>query len=152
MPWYAVYTKPRSEKKLALELNKRGFNTFCPTTMTIRQWSDRKKKVEIPLIPSYLFVNTDSKYIKSVINVPGVIRILYWNGIPAVISDKEIETLQNYSKGVYQQITVEDYRIGDKIIISDGIFKNFEGIIHQTSSNKLTIILPSMGMKVILEK
>jgi len=152
MPWYALYTKPRSEKKVALELNLKGFDAYCPTVTTVRQWSDRKKKVEIPLIPSYLFINISPNIFEKVLIVPGILKILYWNGKPAIISEKEIEALKNFENGTYQHVSVENYKIGDKIIITDGPFKNFEGIVHQTSSNKLTIILPSFGMKVILEK
>ncbi|MBS4039326.1 MAG: UpxY family transcription antiterminator [Flavobacteriales bacterium] len=152
MPWYAIYTKPRSEKKVAVELRKKGWNVYCPMVQTIRQWSDRKKKVEVPLINSYIFVQVDENTKASNLLVTGTIKILMFEGKPAIISDNEIEILQNYSKGVFQHISIENYQIGDKIIIPEGAFKNIEGIVHQTSSNKLTIILPSLGMKVILEK
>ena len=61
--WYAVYTKPRSEKKLADRLNEHGIEAYLPLRKTLKQWSDRKKMVEEPLITSYVFVNiTNENY------------------------------------------------------------------------------------------
>ena len=59
MPWYVLYTKPRQEKKVADGLIAIGIAAYCPLVTTIKQWSDRKKKVEVPLINSYVFVNIE---------------------------------------------------------------------------------------------
>lgn len=152
MPWYALHTKPRNEKKVAAELNKKGYLAYCPVVETIRQWSDRKKKVEIPMLSSYIFVKKEENIKEHNLLIPGTLRILMIDGKPAIISDKEIEMLQNFGRGTFHQITMENIQVGDKITIPSGMFKDFEGVVHQTSSNKLTIILPNMGLKVTLEK
>ena len=59
MPWYVLYTKPRQEKKVTDSLNAIGVEAYCPLVTVIKQWSDRKKKVQIPLINSYVFVNIE---------------------------------------------------------------------------------------------
>jgi transcription antitermination factor NusG len=56
MPWFVLYTQPRNEKKVAERLEKLGIKAYCPMTIQVRQWSDRKKKVEVPLLNSYVFV------------------------------------------------------------------------------------------------
>jgi len=61
MTWYALYTKPKNEKKVTEQLQKSGIEVYCPMVTQIKQWSDRKKKTETPLIPSYVFVNIEEK-------------------------------------------------------------------------------------------
>ena len=62
MTWLAIYTKSKNEKKVTEELLKMGIETYCPMVTEIKQWSDRKKKVETPLIPPYVFVNIDAQH------------------------------------------------------------------------------------------
>ena len=78
MPWYVLYTKSRQEKKVTEALNLLGVNAYCPVVTTMKQWSDRKKKVEEPLIKSYVFVNLEESNRDIVFEVPGVVRYLFW--------------------------------------------------------------------------
>ena len=59
LQWFALYTRPKAEKKVEERLSLAGFDSFLPLQTVIKQWSDRKKKVEIPLINSYVFVKTN---------------------------------------------------------------------------------------------
>ena len=72
MPWFAIYTKPKNEKKVVEGLEKIGVEVYCPMITQVKQWSDRKKKVEMPLINSYVFVNIADKNRNIVFNVPGL--------------------------------------------------------------------------------
>ena len=74
MPWYVIYTKPRNEKKVADRLKHLGIDVYCPMITMIKQWSDRKKKVQIPLLNSYVFVNLNEKDRELVFQVSGVVR------------------------------------------------------------------------------
>ena len=77
LKWYALYTKPRAEKKVSSELDFRGFENFLPLQTTIKQWSDRKKKVEIPLFNSYIFVRIDlEKYYYKILEIPGIVKFV----------------------------------------------------------------------------
>ena len=96
MPWFAIYTSPRQEKKVANRLAKLDIVVYCPLVIQERQWSDRKKKVEVPLLPSYVFVNLESQDRELVFQVSGVVRYLYWLGQPAIIKDAEIELMQQW--------------------------------------------------------
>lgn len=100
MAWFAIYTRPKNEKKVVEGLEKLGVEVYCPMVTEIKQWSDRKKKVEIPLIKSYVFVNIEEKNRNIVFEVPGVVRYLFWLGKPAVIQEQEIEVLKASLKGV----------------------------------------------------
>src|SRR5690606_40964625 len=112
MPWYALYTKPRNEKKVADGLAKLGIEVYCPMVIQVRQWSDRKKKVELPLIPSYVFVRLEEKERERVFEVPGIVRYLYWLGKPAVITDVEIKTLQGSLKNNVRHYEIVTYKPG----------------------------------------
>ena len=80
MPWYVIYTKPRNEKKVAERLQQIGITVYCPMITMIKQWSDRKKKVQIPLLNSYVFVCLEDKEREKVFQVSGVVRYLFWLG------------------------------------------------------------------------
>ena len=82
MNWYAVYTKPRNEKKVEEQLLKMGVETFCPKVSVVKQWSDRKKRVSQPLIPSYVFLKIKEQERDLVFSVSGVVRYLFFLGKP----------------------------------------------------------------------
>ena len=58
--WWALYTKPRHEKKAKLEIEKKGITVYLPLNRVLRQWSDRKKWIEEPLFPGYIFIHGDA--------------------------------------------------------------------------------------------
>src|SRR4030095_8525252 len=94
--WYALYTKPRWEKKVAEILMRKNVETYCPLNKVKRQWSDRKKVILEPLFHSYVFVRIPEKLQNHVRQTDGVINIVYWLGKPAVIRDAEIEVIKRF--------------------------------------------------------
>ncbi|MEI7983365.1 MAG: UpxY family transcription antiterminator [Bacteroidota bacterium] len=92
--WYAVYTKSRQEKKLAERLAEIGIEAYVPLQKVVRQWSDRKKLVEIPLIRSYCFVKIAPKQYYDVLNTQGAVRYIWFSGKPAPIPDRQINILR----------------------------------------------------------
>ena len=92
--WYAVYTKPRSEKKVHQRMLERNIEVFLPLIKTVRQWSDRKKTIQIPLISSYVFVNMAEKDLSQTFLIPGAINVLKHLGKPAKIRKVEIDNLK----------------------------------------------------------
>ena len=95
MPWYALYTKPRHEKKVYSLLKDKKYDLFLPLISRMRQWKDRKKKVELPLFTSYLFVNFDYKYRFDVLETEGVVKIVNFCGTPAEVPEWQINSLRN---------------------------------------------------------
>jgi transcription antitermination factor NusG len=152
MPWYAIYTKARNEKKVADELNKRGIIAYCPLLTQVKQWSDRKKKIEVPLISSYVFVQVEDKEREKVFAVNGVVRYLYWLGKPAIVRDDEIMALQNAMQSSFTSATVNALKPGDKITIPSGPFEGQKGTVQTVKSNKLQIVLPQLGFVITLVK
>ena len=152
MPWYALYTVSRQEKKVATRLAQLGVEVYCPLTIQVRQWSDRKKKVEVPLLPSYVFVNLEPNNREVVFQVSGVVRYLYWLGQPAIIKDAEIETLQKWLQDKVVSFEVIGIQAGSLYEIPSGPFIGLKGIVEKVDKNQITLILEQLGVKIILHK
>ena len=149
MNWYALYTKPRWEKKVALELEKQDIETYCPQITEVRQWSDRKKKVTTPLFKSYVFVHLAEKDRAKVFDTPGVVQYLFWLNKPAIVRDEEIDTIKSW----LEDERVEDVEVGhltpgDKLIIANGSFKGKEAIVQKIGKKRMKLILKSLGLVV----
>ena len=150
MPWFVLYTQPRSEKKVVDRLEKLGLTVYCPMTLQVRQWSDRKKKVEVPLFNSYVFVHLPEANRNLVFEVPGIVRYLFWLGEPAVVRDEEIKTLQNWLSTDFTALEVTALKPGDIITLKNGAFKNQQATIKTISKNKMQLVLNSLGVLVTL--
>ena len=125
---------------------KLKIEVYCPIVIQVRQWSDRKKKVQIPLFTSYVFVNLAETEREKVFQVPGVLRYLHWLGKPAIVKDEEIETIKKWLNGdLVTDVRVESFSPGDEFIINNGNFKNEKAIIKETGNKRLKLLLPSLG-------
>lgn len=146
MNWYVVYTKPKWEKKVADKFKQLGIECYCPLTTQIKQWSDRKKKIEVPLFNSYVFVQIADSDRNSVFQVAGVVRYLFWLGKPAIVKDQEIEIIKNSLKASnISEVSVSTIQVGDKIKLESGAFSNQNAIVQEVSNNYYTLVLESLG-------
>jgi transcription antitermination factor NusG len=146
MNWYVVYTKPRWEKKTAEQLNKFGVNCYCPTIKKVQQWSDRKKKVEVPLFNHYVFVQLAEKDRNLIFHSPGVIRYLFWLGKHAIVKDKEINTIKEWLDGDdNSDVSVIEYKIGQKIKLDSGPFCDQNAVVKDITKTHYVLILDSLG-------
>lgn len=151
--WYVIYTKPRAEKKTAQRLNDIGIEAYCPTVKEIRVWSDRKKKIDKPVLPSMIFVKISEAERHLVFDIKSVVRFLFWQKEAAKITDQEIEKLRESlnTKSAYQHIDFETIKVGEKIDLSKLGFKNEEGTIKNIKDNKCWIVLERLGFIIKLE-
>src|SRR6185369_3363320 len=100
--WLVFYTKSRHEKKVKDFLTRKGFDVFLPVHKVMRQWSDRKKKVEVPLFNSYIFVFESEGKIQDILQAPGVSWNIRHNNKPAVLRQEEKEIIQRFvSSGLF---------------------------------------------------
>jgi transcription antitermination factor NusG len=146
--WFVIYTKPQQEKKVVLGLESLNLQFFCPMVTEVKQWSDRKKKIEVPLIKSYVFVKIEDKNRNAVFEIPGVVRYLFWLGKPAIVRDSEIIALQESLNKPYSSIKVESFSIGKRLVIPNGPFQDKAGTIVKVSSKYVTVALEQLGMLV----
>lgn len=92
--WYVIRTKAFAEKKVFSNLNKKHFQVFLPLIETMRQWSDRKKKIQVPLIPSVVFIKCSQSDLQHLYGEAGIASVLVYLKKPAVVKDHEIENLK----------------------------------------------------------
>lgn len=149
--WYPVYTRSRAEKKAYEELNRKKITSYLPLKKTVKQWSDRKKIIEEPLIKSYLFVYISSKEYAEVLMTNGIARFLYFSGEIASMPEKQIEDLKLLlATETDLELIEKDIKTGEKVIIKAGPFK---GMLAETVSlhNKQRLILRLENMGVAIE-
>ena len=149
--WFVLYTKPKQELRVVDELSKIGINSYCPTVKMIKQYSDRKKKIEKPLIPSYIMVYIEESKRKSVFSIPGIVRYLFWLGKPAMVHENEINIMKKHLEGVYSSISISKLIIGQMYKISEGPLAGNMGKIVEMKKNKVKLELASLGMTVVLK-
>ncbi len=152
MPWYALYTQSRQEKKVTTRLLELNIEVYCPLIIQVKQWSDRKKKVEIPLLPSYVFVKLEPNNREQVFQVSGVVRYLYWLGQPAIIKDSEIEIMKKWLQDKIVSFEVVGIQPGSLYEIPSGPFMGQKGIVEKVAKSQITLILEQLGVKIILHK
>ena len=104
--WYAVYTKPQSEKKVTILLSKKKIESFCPHNRVLTGYGSKRKMVYEPLFPSFVFVYITETEMNEVRKTSDVVNFVYWLGKPAMIKTAEIENIA-YFNGLYCNIKVE---------------------------------------------
>ena len=163
--WYVLYTAPRAEKKVQIELQKKGFKTFLPVQRTLKQWSDRKKWIEEPLFKSYIFIETElEKNYYDILNTNGIVKFINFEKKPVVVNYREIETIQlllGYTDGI--EATDEVFEIGQKVDVIAGPLLGLNGLLvqkngsHQflmeleTIHQKILINIPSNFLRIVTE-
>ena len=146
MNWYVVYTKPKWEKKVADKLSQIGIECYCPLITQIKQWSDRKKKVEVPLFNSYVFIQIEDINRNSVFQIPGVVRYLFWLGKPAIVRNEEINVIKNsLNASNIADVSVTEIQVGDRIKLETGAFNNQSAIVQEVSKTHYILLLESLG-------
>ena len=128
--WFAIYVKSRNEKKVFKSLNDIGIESFLPLITKIKQWSDRKKKVEEPLFNSYLFVNIPLSDYYKVLNVNGVVRFICFEKKTVEVPENQIEAIKKYICDTdihdvdYESI---NFKEGELVRIKSGQMKDLTG-------------------------
>jgi transcription antitermination factor NusG len=150
--WYAVYTKPKWEKKVAELLTRKGIENYCPLNKVLKQWHDRKKLVEEPLFTSYVFVCASKADFTEVRKTDGIINFVYWLGQPAVVREDEITTIKSFL-GTYREVQLEKTKIkpDDAIQIINGPLMNLEGTVLEVHQKTIKVILPSLGHALVAQ-
>jgi transcription antitermination factor NusG len=151
--WYALYTRPRWEKKVQREMQLRGFEHYLPLITVEKQWSDRKKKVEEPLIKSYIFVRVSEREYFDVLNVDGALAYVKFEGKPASIPDWQIEAVKKtIDNQLPFELTGNHLWPGEHVKITHGNLKGLEGeILNMKGKNRLVIRIESVGYSLVVE-
>ena len=146
--WYAVYTKPRWEKKVAKLLDEKGIENYCPLNKVVKQWSDRKKVVMEPIFKSYVFVRVEDKEKFELKNISGILNFVYWLGKPAIVRDEDIDTIRKFLNE-FGEVTVSEIgqlKVNAKVRVKQGIMMNYLGLLVEVMGNKVKVRIESMGI------
>ena len=152
--WYAVYVRSRKEKKVHQLFEEKGVESSLPLIRTVKQWSDRKKKVELPLFKGYIFVRIDiSKDKLNILQTDGVVRFIGIRNKPSKIPDEEMHWIHMM---VENSDTVQNEKeipiVGQKVCVTAGPFKGVEGVaIRGGDQSRLVIVIESIMNAVSVE-
>jgi transcriptional antiterminator RfaH len=139
--WHALYTRSRTEKKVAQRLQGKGIEAYVPLRKVMRQWSDRKKLVDEPIIHSYVFVNIFPHQYQQVLNTPGAVRYIYFSGKPAIIPEKQINILKIITgENIDVQVIPENFKPGALVKVISGPLRGMTGeLIHHAGKHSVVI-------------
>lgn len=151
MRWYALYTRARHEKKVDHLLRLRSFEVFLPLIPRVRQWHDRKKVVDWPLFPGYVFARFASNATAHVLGTPGVATVVRHDGAPAPIPDDDIENVRRFAALVSGTGTIPEptpyVQCGQHVRVIRGPFKGVHGVVVQRRGPGRALV--QIGMEVI---
>ncbi len=152
--WFAVYTRSRFEKKLFSLLAEKGINCYLPLKTERRQWSDRVKKIEEPLLKSYLFVKVSNKEYFNVLNTPGAVCYVSFQGEPAPIPEKQIDDLKVFLSIYNEKVDAvkENLSKGKQVIVVSGPLKGITGeLIEFRGKNRIALRFERLGYCVLTD-
>lgn len=148
--WYAIYTRPRWEKKVNALLLQKDIEVYCPLNRVQRKWSDRMKTIEEPLFKSYLFVKIEEEQRTNVRMTNGVVNFVYWNGKPAVVKEKEIQTIKRFLDEYENVEAVKiNLQIEDRVRVVAGSMMDKEGKVLEVKNKTAKVCIDSLGYMLI---
>jgi transcription antitermination factor NusG len=152
--WYIVYTRSGNEKRVASLLDKKGFETYCPSKKLIRHPLDRRKYVTTPLFSCYVFVRASEaeQEMDTIRDTEGVQNFVYWRATPAIVLNDEIETIKKFL-AEYDFVTTEKSEViqNDKVRVLNGPLILWEGNVVEVMTDTVKILLPSLGYALVAE-
>ena len=138
--WIALYTKPRHEKLVQKELEKKGLQTYLPLLKERRKWSDRKIWVEFPMFKSYIFVKAELKESIFILQTPGIVRIISFGEKIATLKESNIQAIRLMIEGGYDPKPIKYFIKGDPVEVRDGPLKGLIGEVTQIGKDNHLII------------
>lgn len=150
--WHALYVKSRAEKKAGELLLAKEIEAYVPLQKVMKQWSDRKKMVEVPLLSGYVFVHIEPTEIEKTLQTRGVVSFVKSNGVVGIIRNEEIDRLKQLIELGYQIEASginKNYKEGDKVKITSGPLKNIEGFVIENKEGRfIEVLLESIGQSI----
>ena len=150
--WYAVYVKSRYEKKVSKLLEDRHIDTYLPLIGRLKQWSDRKKMVDEPLFKSYLFVHTDLKNYFDILNTPGIVRFVCFEGKPVPVPDNQLLAVKEYIgeyDGEEDINQFQDFHEGQLVEITHGQMRGLVGrLVEIRGKQRLIVNIEAVGQSL----
>jgi transcription elongation factor/antiterminator RfaH len=151
-PWYALQVWVRKEGMIATHLQSQGFECFLPTYQSVREWSDRKKEVEQPLFPGYVFCRFSYTDRRPVVVTPGVLQVVGCGRTPLAVDDREIEAIQTAVASGIQSQPWPYLEVGERVRIHTGTLSGVEGIlVNFKGKHRVVLCVSLLQRSVALE-
>ena len=144
--WYVLYTTPRAEKRVKEKLDMSGTESYLPLHRCPRVWSDRVKIVDIPLFNSYIFVKCKVYELFALLHINGVVRIVFYNGLPAIVRQAEIDAIKQF----IDQAKEKTLCTGDEVQILTGSMKKRNGTIIKIKKKYILLHIEQLAATVCI--
>jgi transcription antitermination factor NusG len=156
LPWYALQVRARYERVASSSLTGMGFETFLPLSKSTREWSDRKKTVDSPLFPGYIFCRFDIQDRLPILKTPGMIQIVGYSRIPIPVDENEINAIQSAIASGLPNQPFPFLETGDKVIVRAGPLAGLEGILVESRGKNrfilsINLLQRSIAVEIKLE-
>jgi transcription antitermination factor NusG len=147
--WYAAYTRSRHEKVVAEALQQRTVEHFLPLYETVRKWKNGRFKVQLPLFPGYLFVHIALRDRLRVLQVPGVVRLIGFNGVPAPLPQVELEIIRSALSTGVEAAPHPYLRVGQRVRITSGPMEGLQGILLRRRGRPRVVVSVDLIMRSV---
>ncbi len=147
--WNVIYTQARAEKRVYDRLLEENIEAYLPLYTTLRQWKDRKKKIELPLFNSYVFVRVNEKERLKALEIYGVVKFIFYLNKPAIVRPKEITAIRrflNKSEGLRIRVI-----IGENVEIASGPMEGVYGKVIRIGKEKIVLQIEQLNMSLVAE-
>jgi transcription antitermination factor NusG len=151
-PWFAILTRTGREKNTASLLENAGYECYLPVSRVLRRWSDRTKRIEVPLFPGYLFCRMNPYDRLPVLITPGVLHIVGVGKTPIPVEEEEISAIQRAGESSLATMPWPYLRVGHAARIAEGPLKGLTGIVVKVKSGtKLVLSVSLLQRSVAVE-
>lgn len=147
--WYALYTAPRHEKFVADQMDRQDIPCFLPLYRSVRRWKDRRKELAMVLFPGYVFVQMELQNRLRVLNLPGAVRLVGFNGQPAALPMEDIENLRTRLSGATNLEPHPYLNAGRRVRVHSGPLQGLEGIIVRTKERCRIVLTINLIMRSV---
>jgi transcription antitermination factor NusG len=150
--WYAIYTKPRWEKKIAVQLDEKGIENYLPLTRTLKIWSDRKKWVQEPLFKSYIFVHVNEHEFIPALQTSGAVKYVSFEQKAIAIPSLQIEAVRKFVESGEDILTdIPELKYGDRVFVIRGSLKGLEGtLVEFQQKHRVRILIEGIQQSIHL--
>jgi transcription termination/antitermination protein NusG len=150
--WYAIWTRSRHEQVVRRQLEERNLEVFLPTLTKWSRWKDRRKQVEFPLFPGYVFGRMEAEQRSLVLTCPGVASIVSFNGEPAPVPDAEIENIQTLVASTMPYDPCPMIKTGAMVEVTHGPLRGVVGrLTRKGSQARLILSVDLIGQAVSVQ-
>lgn len=150
--WYAIWTRSRHEQVVSQQLAEKQVTVFLPTVTRWSRWKDRKKQIQFPLFPGYVFARFDALDRLAILKCSGVVSIVSFNGEPAPVSDREIANIQTLIESTLSYDPCPMIKTGQMVEVTHGPLRGVVGRLKRKGSQaRLVLSVDLIGQAVSVQ-